>query len=357
MNIVQCRGTPYEIGRQQGRVFSETAKGHAVRRQKLATMPVWFDMAAEERFYTKFSPAIWEEIAGIAEALSISMDRACFLFGNGGIPLRVGGCSAVMSPSSFGRNYDFRPQRYGARLALVQPTGSYASVGFSELLTGRLDGMNEHGLSAALHLVGGKLERGMSCVLIIRIILDQCANTEEAIALLRNIPHAKGYNYSLLDAGGQAAVVEATPKAFFARRGLSLACTNHFQSPTMRPYNAARNQTSWTRLPPLEAWAGADLSALGLFALLNDSASPAFFDNYDRGFGTLHTITTEPITKRVLIGIGGDAEALSRGYLDLNFRNWVEGGDLDNRPLEGQLGGRAAPYDWPQRKYAATGKE
>jgi hypothetical protein len=34
------------------------------------------------------------------------------------------------------------------------------------LLTGRLDGMNEHGLSVALHLVGRRRLPGMSCVLM-----------------------------------------------------------------------------------------------------------------------------------------------------------------------------------------------
>jgi predicted choloylglycine hydrolase len=212
VDVVQCRGTPYEIGQQQGRIFAASKRGLSFGRSKVKP-PSWFDMSVEERFYAKFAPALLEEIAGIANGLDTSLERACLFFGNGGLRPRLGGCSAVMSPSAFGRNYDFRPHNYGARLALVQPTGSYASIGFSELLTGRLDGMNERGLSVALHLVGRQRLPGMSCVLMIRIVLDRCATTDEAVEMFRRLPHAVAYNYSLLDAAGRAAVVEAMPGA------------------------------------------------------------------------------------------------------------------------------------------------
>lgn len=343
VSVVQCRGTPYEIGQLQGRVFAASRRGLSFRRSKVGP-PSWFDMQAEERFYSKFAPAILEEIAGIANALDTSLERACLFFGNGGLRPRLGGCSAVMSPSAFGRNYDFRPQNYGARLALIQPKGSYASIGFSELLTGRLDGMNEHGLSVALHLVGHKRLPGMSCLLMIRIVLDQCATTDEAVEMFRSFPHAVAYNYSLLDAGGQAAVVEAMPGAFHARRGSALACTNHFQSPPMRPYNRARSRTSWTRLPPLEAWAMQDLAVDALFEALNRSSSPAFFGRNRRGrFGTLHTIATEPSSKVVLIGVGGDASVVRGAALKVDFKSWMEGEDLAISELTGVLGGVAVP--------------
>ena len=62
------------------------------------------------------------------------------------------------------------------------------------------------------------------------------------------------YNYSLLDADGVAAVVEAVPGCVAVRTGAWLACTNHFQSPLLRPLNR-RAAHSQQRLPPLEAWA------------------------------------------------------------------------------------------------------
>ena len=95
--------------------------------------------------------------------------------------------------------------------------------------------MNEHGLAVGLHLIRmwPRLS-GLSCGLIVRLVLDQCATTAEAVALLRGIPHAMQYNYSLLDARGIAAVVEAVPGSTAVRTGDWLACTNHFQSPQLR---------------------------------------------------------------------------------------------------------------------------
>src|SRR5262249_53431331 len=156
------------------------------------------------------------------------MERAVLSFGNDGLRPPIGACSAIMADGVYGRNYDFRPRYYGARFALVQATGCSASVGSSELLTGRLHGMNHHCLTIGLHLVRARPRfPGLSCVLIVRIILDQCATTAEAIAMLRSLPHAMQYNYSLLDAHGISAVVEAVPGSIAVRTGDWLACTNH----------------------------------------------------------------------------------------------------------------------------------
>jgi hypothetical protein len=85
--MVQCRGTPDEIGQHQGRVFATSRRGLNFRRSKVG-LPSWFDMHAEERFYAKFAPAMLDEIAGIANALDTSLERACLFYGNGGLPGR-----------------------------------------------------------------------------------------------------------------------------------------------------------------------------------------------------------------------------------------------------------------------------
>jgi predicted choloylglycine hydrolase len=183
------------------------------------------------------------------------------------------------------------------------------------------------------------------------MILDQCSTTTEAVAKLRQLPHAMQYNYSLLDADGAAAVVEASPGAVAVQTGAWLACTNHFRSALLRPLNRDRAAAhSEHRLPPLEEWASAGLSAERMFTALNQSASPAFFHGYVGGVGTLHTIVGEPARKRVLIGIGGDAAALEEDMLDVDFDRWLAGEDLPVSQLQGQLGGMAKPFEWPVRR-------
>lgn len=351
VSVVQCRGTPYEAGRAQARLFAATPKGRAFLRSKTARLPWWFNVRTEQRMFAKFAPVLWEELCGLADELGITMERAAFRFGNDGMRPPIGGCSAAMTGNVYGRNYDYRPRYYGAQFVLLQASGSHSSIGSSHQLTGRLDGMNEHGLMIGLHQVK-KSPRfpGLSADLIVRIILDQCSTTTEAVERLRKFPHAMQYNYSLLDANGVASVVEAGPGAVATRTGAWLACTNHFQSALLRPLNHHRRAVnSQQRLPPLEAWASRGLSAEQMFTALNRSTSPAFFHGYLRGAGTLHTIVGEPAKRRLLIGIGGDAAALEEDMLDVSFDRWLAGEDLPISHLQGQLGGISKPVEWPPR--------
>jgi hypothetical protein len=144
-------------------------------------------------------------------------------------------------------------------------------------------------------------------------------------------------------------VIEAGPGMVAVRTGDWLACTNHFQSPLLRPLNR-RAAHSAQRLPPLEAWASRGLGAEQMFTALNRSTSPAFHHGYIGGAGTLHTLVTEPAKRRLLIGIGGDAAALEEDMLDIDFDSWVKGEDLPVSQLLGQLGGIARPYQWPPRR-------
>ena len=194
-----------------------------------------------------------------------------------------------MTGGLYGRNYDFSIKRYDRILAAVRPEGVHASIGFSDRFTGRDDGMNEHGLCVGLHYVNDRIwQPGLTCLLIVRIVLDQCASTSEAIDLLRQLPHGLCYNYSLVDASGDAAVVEASPKGVHVRQGRELGCANHFQSPELAKLNR-RNPGSHRRLPHLAEWASAEPEAERLFELLNSSRSPVFAHGYAKGHGTLHS--------------------------------------------------------------------
>src|SRR6201995_5492707 len=168
VSFVQCRGTAYEGGRAQADVFALTLKGKAFLRKKI-TLPWWFNIRSEERAFKAYAPALWEEIGGIAEGLNIPMEQAGLYFGNDSLRMPTGGCSAVMSGGVYGRNYDFRPRGYEARFALLQARGSYASIGGSHQLTGRLDGMNERGLAIGLHLIKVRPRApGLTSTLLVR---------------------------------------------------------------------------------------------------------------------------------------------------------------------------------------------
>lgn len=153
------------------------------------------------------------------------------------------GCSAFTLQEAdgnvlMGRNYDFK--RYtSAMLVYCEPKGGYKSVAFAALdnisanipnasmkkklatLTAPficLDGMNEKGVSIAVltldsepvHQNTGRPVIGTT--LVIRLILDRAATTEEAIELLNQYDmfatSGRDYHFYITDASGDGRVVE-----------------------------------------------------------------------------------------------------------------------------------------------------
>src|SRR5882672_2686369 len=339
VDVLECRGSSYDVGKQMAEGFLKTPRGRAFGRRR-ERRPFAFSLKNAQAALRTYAPNIWEELHGLADGLKIPLERAVAEYSNGRLRYPPRGCSAVMSAGLYGRNYDYDVRRYDRILVAVHPKGVHASIGFSDRFTGRVDGMNEHGLCAGLHQVSQAASRpGLVCILIVRIVLDQCATTREAVALLRRTPHGLSFNYSLMDAGGAAAVVEASPAAVVVREGDQLGCSNHFLSPSQRPFNR-RNPGSYRHLPALEKFARERLAADRLFKALNDSLSPVFDHRYSGGSGTLHTIVCLPAERQIQVGVGGDATPCS-----IDFGNWVTGRPLGLEALSGQLGGTAKPFD------------
>lgn len=351
VDILQCRGSSYDVGRQMAGGFLKTTRGRAFGRRK-ERRPFAFSLRNAEATLKAYAPNIWEELHGLADGLTIPFERAVAEYSNGRLRYPKRGCSAVMTAGLYGRNYDYDARHYDRLLVAVQPKGVHASIGFSDRFTGRVDGMNEHGLCVGLHMVNeATWQPGLVCILIVRMVLDQCATTREAIALLRRIPHGLGFNYSLIDAAGAAAVVEASPAALAVREGGELACSNHFQSSALQAYNR-RNPGSYRHLPPLEGFAREAPAAPELFQKLNRSLSPVFDHRYASGSGTLHTLVCTPATRQMLVGVGGDTKPEC-----IDIGAWARGVPLEWPALTGQLGGIAKPFDPTRRIVSKPGHD
>ena len=59
---------------------------------------------------------------------------------------------------------------------------------------------------------------GFVCNMIGRMILETCANVDEAIVFLKEVPHRRSFSYVLLDQTGQSVVVEASPREIVVRQ-------------------------------------------------------------------------------------------------------------------------------------------
>src|SRR5699024_6692278 len=229
-DVIQFRGSHYEFGMMQGELLKESLLLKNRKKQWFSRPTHRFniDKKKYKDIMDTFSPHIYAEILGLQDSLEISLDEAIRFFGGYYLEFVRSGCSIFTSKEFMIRNYDNDPLTYEGRFILFQPTNdSYASIGPSMQVTGRTDGMNEHGLVMAYNFINTRQSKdGFLCNMIGRLILENCKNINEAIDLLKEIPHRHSFSYPLLDASGKSVVVEASPRNVAIHE--ENICTNHF---------------------------------------------------------------------------------------------------------------------------------
>ncbi|WP_042533515.1 C45 family autoproteolytic acyltransferase/hydolase [Oceanobacillus oncorhynchi] len=328
VEVMELKGKMYEIGRKQGIALKSNAKWK--QQTELQTNG---NMLEARKQIEKVSPSLLNEIEGLAAGMNIHVDTAMQLFGGYNIQMPSMGCTTLANDSLYVRNYDFSDALYDARLVLLNPDNSYASIGFSQQITGRLDGMNEKGLVIGLHLVNEKVsQKGFLATTICRMVLEQCADIYEAISLIKQVPHQYCVNFSIMDREGNNAVVEVSLEQQIVYKRTPLICTNHFESKQLSEKNRAFIQGSLHRKNYLEALEKKNVTPISAYHIFNDEESPLFFKDYKEYFGTLHTVVYCPKDRGVMAGIGGNGDP----YF-LSFNDWLKGKEKLPCLLEGEI--------------------
>jgi predicted choloylglycine hydrolase len=209
------------------------------------------------------------------------------------------------------------------------------TAGFSMHQLGRLDGMNEEGLTIGIHYVNGVSKKdGFLGTTIVRMVLDLCSTVSEAVELVKNIPHAYAFNYSLTDKTGQKAVIEASPQRIAIREAMdeNMTCTNHFQASEMAHEYILHLQHSLDRDHYLRELGNSALSPEEMFHEFTHAGSPLCFAHYKRFFGTLHTFMALPKELKILVGIGRNAKPTV-----IDVGSWVKTSDFVMKELHGTL--------------------
>ncbi len=200
----------------------------------------------------KVYPNIIEEIKGMAEGLHLDFEAfGTFIITAGAFAFDIG-CSnlAVKTDDSvfFGRNHDmFTVLKKTTESALYRPSKGYYFVGQGDALIGKEDGVNEHGLAVGMNFIYPKsVKPGMNFLLIVRMILETCKTTDEAISLLQTIPCMTSHNIMLADATGSMAVVEMCSEKTRVRfpEDNYITSTNHFNHPDMIEFEN-RPEDNW----------------------------------------------------------------------------------------------------------------
>jgi predicted choloylglycine hydrolase len=235
---------------------------------------------------------IWERLVAVAGADETAAQFLTFW----NPPRYLVNCSQAVILDHHGpmliRNYDLDP---ALNEATVYRTGWQARqvMGMVEGMAGLADGMNDAGLAVSLTF-GGRIEhgRGFGIPLVIRYLLEVCADVEEALAVLRHLPSHMSYNLTLLDRGGNWATVMLAPDRppIITRHRFA---TNH-QLGVEWPRHAQETLT----LERAECLARltADPAVGGIEAARAFLAPPLFARGYDKGFGTVYTAVYRPLS-------------------------------------------------------------
>lgn len=239
-----------------------------------------------------------------------------------------------MTDEFYVRNYDFAPALYDGLFSLVQGGSVLASAGYNLQLIGRHDGVNEKGLAAGLHFVSyDSYTAGISAWTALRMVLDKCSSMDEAIHMLKELPHAACYNFSIGDEKGNRAVVEAAPEKVKVRKGEeAAACVNHFEDKELLNKNRSSLEGSIKRRNHLRSLRNTKITHEQAFNHFRSKQSLVFFRYYDQLFGTLHTFSYGYEESRILTAIAQSGEAL-----DINFQEWVRGKDVPINSMEGYI--------------------
>ncbi|MEC0305397.1 C45 family autoproteolytic acyltransferase/hydrolase [Paenibacillus lautus] len=329
VHILQLREDNYHNGLKLGRRL----RNQPILKAFEAITKSEIDTEQLKSIYNEFAPQLLSELEGLAEGLEMPLPKAAALLGGYDVPkIAAMGCSAMITPSYYVRNYDFTPAFYDGYFTMAQADQGLASAGYNLQALGRHDGVNEKGLAAGLHFVSfDGYQTGLSPWISVRMILESCATVEEASYMLRHIPHAACYNFSIGDAGGNTGVVEASPDQVITRAGeeAAIACVNHYEALTGK--NRPSIEHSVRRKRYIDSLDAEQLTQTEAFGLFKEHKSPLFFTDYDDLFGTLHTFSYSFEEGRVMTSLAQGS------VLDFSFRDWARGHDIQEAALTGHI--------------------
>lgn len=247
MYSLSLKGSYFEMGIQYGKELKKS--GFRVPRISNETK----NLAMKCRNYVNsFFPEFLEELSGIAESATLNYDQLCaFTLVIPDIP----NCTifAVNNNKTtwIGRNYDmYYSFKNNLETTLCEPLGGYKNVGHSDIFVGREDGINEKGLGVAQAGITAYNKPGLSFWVIIRYLLDKCANVDEAVNFISKIPHYCTMSYLLADKSGKILIAEVGPSDKIAiRKPINgfLVSTNHFNHPDMQNIKIYEPPDSRTR--------------------------------------------------------------------------------------------------------------
>ncbi len=330
-NHVILQGSAYDAGVQQGQVIQQIP-GFTQFLQSGKQVPNRQDLGHTLALMRRFCPGLEEEINGVCDVLHIHPADMVYYATTHLAPQHCSHLAALPRLTANGhtlvaRNYDFNETMDDLRLVTTRINGKAAHLGFSVMLFGRCDGMNEHGLSVTMSAGGmpvgsgeymrPALQDGLHFWALVRSLLEECRTLDEALAYYHEFPCCSNPILILADASGHAAVAETYGAKQAVRRvdaytqdGYVFA-TNHFCDPALIAAEPTRQQHSLTRAKTMEHFLTHQEQPIAV-----DDLKALFSASYPAGlnchyyadfFGTLHSLIFDLNERSAHIAFGSPA--------------------------------------------------
>lgn len=251
-HTMELTGNSREIGYQLGKIIAGVPPLKACHTAGMVGFgPTQVDEAV--KMFDRWCPGLTEELAAFAQALEVPLEQIFFYAMTYLVPrcshiALLPGLTAEGKPL-LARNYEFCHNAEDFCLVKTAVKGKYTHMGTSVLNFGRDDGFNEHGLAVTMSSCGfpvGALPymrapkiKGLQFWAVIRALLENCKDVDEALAYLEGMPIAYNLNMILMDKAGHAALVETLDgRTAFKRIGPDSAeqllfATNHAVLPEL----------------------------------------------------------------------------------------------------------------------------
>lgn len=270
--------------------------------------------------YNRYCPGLVEELESYAHAYNIPISDIAYTWMTYLIPR----CSGLILNGSLMddgnprliRNYEFDLEHEDMIVFETNPKGRYGHIGGSVALFGRSEGINECGLAISMSSCGLPVSnisemrspkiRGLQFWAVIRSLLENCKDMDEALVMVKEMPIAYNINLLIIDANGNGCIVETMDSEITSQTISSeskrkyLCATNHIAIRSFQNREPFAMHNSLVRLQNIERF-------MENKKTFNENDLCDFFISkypiglstsyYSDFFGTVKTVIMDPIKR------------------------------------------------------------
>lgn len=292
-------GSHYEIGLQLGCSMAQQGN-YILSRVPFPLTQNRIDFAQScLPHYRRWFPAALEELRGLAEGQGCPFGHlAGVLLSMYALPPQSRcSCFALRGEAGalFGRNSDFLTclEALNTSTLLHFTDAAFPFIGNTTAYIEMEDGVNGQGLAVGLTSVPpGEPRPGLNAGMVLRLLLETCADVPQALDLLGRLPMASSHTLVLADWAGEIALAECSPDGTALRHPREehafVCSTNAFHLPEMIPFcrpteDDWQAEERYQTLVQALSTRGRKLDIQGAMDLL--SGKMGFLCQYDRGLG------------------------------------------------------------------------